>query len=179
MKRAYILAVAVGSALAVWATIALRGQFLHTFTVVCCLAAAVMLCLAWIGLFALRKRTPKVAAARHACSWAVVVLIVVSSSYLWGALVRQQDVRRAQQFCQQIAASVDAWRREHGSYPESLDSVLPEGLQAPLLLQHAEDFYVSDGDGYVLSFSDEAGMLDSGMIYTSDDHQWLRVPRND
>jgi hypothetical protein len=178
VKRAYLLALAAGAGLAAWATMVLRGQFLHVFLAVCCLAAAAAMALLWVVLFALRQRAHRVAALRHACGWVAVILIVVSCSYLPGAMVGGRDVREAQQFCEQIAAAADRWRKEHGSYPESLSDVLPEG-GPPRLLGEAQDFYVSDGDGYVLSFSDQTGLVESGMMYTSQQRQWLRVPRND
>jgi hypothetical protein len=179
MNRAHKFAVLVGAAIALWFTFALRGQFLHKFVAVSSLIATAVLFLAWILFRALRKPAPRIAAARHVCSWLGVVLLVISLSYVSGIFVRSRDVHHAQQFCEQLAASAEDWRDEHGSYPETLEQVMADGLEVPHLLQNLDNVYVSDGEAYVLSFSDQAGMLDSAMFYTSQDREWYWVPLND
>jgi hypothetical protein len=179
MNRAHKLAVLIGAVFAVWIAIALRGQFLHKFIAVLSLTGSVFLFLAWICFRALRKRAPRIAAARHGCSWIGVVLLSISLSYVIGALVHYCDINRAQRFCEQIAESADSWREKHGRYPESLEYLVEDGLPVPFLLQRDDHFYVSDGDAFVLSFSDQSSMLDTAMIYTSEDRNWSSVPLDD
>lgn len=174
MKRSLWIPALIGLALAVWGALSLRGQFLNVFLVVLGLLAAALVLLAWAGLALLRRKLPRIAAIRHGVAPVGIVLVVFSLSYPLGTLVHRRDVQAAIEYCEEIASLAERWREQHGSYPDTIHRL--EIGDLPDLLEGATSLYVSDGDGFVIAFSDRADVLETARIYTSQDRAWYRAP---
>jgi hypothetical protein len=85
-----------------------------------------------------------------------------------GRLLHNSEIRAAHHYVSLMVPRLDAYRREHGRYPESL-AVFPES-RPPGLLQNAHG-YRTDGDGFQFQYWDSAGMMD-GYCFDSSTREW-------
>ena len=95
-------------------------------------------------------------------------------AFVPGYLMHRRDIIEARGFCARLILELDSVGTEGGVYPEELDSLLagrPEEL--PRLLRDG-DFYLSDGESYVLSFSERDSTISTVQLYSSDTGAWQR-----
>jgi hypothetical protein len=102
-----------------------------------------------------------------------IVLCITSGgfalSWIVGDAIHSWQYRRVLSYVISAHQRLDDERVRGGHYP----TVLPADLAAALPTWLRErDSYRSDGDHFTFSYSDPAGMMFSGMTYSSIDRQW-------
>jgi len=83
--------------------------------------------------------------------------------------VHQRAADAAKHYPEQVSPLLEAYRREHGAYPRSLDQ-LPSKPPMPRLLRKSYS-YKSDGRTYSFSFAQPGGLIDT-WHYDSETHTW-------
>jgi hypothetical protein len=96
-------------------------------------------------------------------------MLLVAPSYLPGLLLNLQDVNSAQSYCETLMPRLEAHRVQHGTYPATVDSLLPADRPLPRLLRQQE-FYRPIGAGYEFAFLDPSPLM-GGHTYFSFDHR--------
>lgn len=149
----------------------LRGSFGHTITVYAIgfYIGAPLLLLMSVWLLSSFKRRQGVPEGLKKMFLAYVVMggsLLVSLGL--GRFLHQLEIRTTREYVSRIVPQLDAYKRVHGRYPESL-AVFAEA-NPPRLLQEAHS-YSSDADGFQFQYWDSAGMMD-GYIFDSATRQW-------
>lgn len=182
MKKALVgcllLALALNAALVFFG----RGSFGHAILLAIGVlyVAVPLFALAGVALVitAIVASKQKTALRTFPVFWGAVVgvllsLVVGSSVLSWpaGYAVGRRDIARAKRFCNELVPLLDAYRTEHGQYPESL-AELNHGRRPPLLLRREPSFYDSNRETFRFGFVDPAGFL-NGFEFSSKNGRWV------
>ncbi len=112
------------------------------------------------GSHSLGRRVLK-AAGRYAC---FIGLLMVANYF-----AQEHAVANAKAYPEQVAPILEAYRKEHGTYPKSLD-LLPSKPPVPRLLR--DSAYQSNGQGYGFCFSQPGGFIFDVWCYDMETQTW-------
>lgn len=173
MKRVYFLFVATAFVLNLVLILVGSGTqaFLVNILIVAgCLYVGLPLSILSAVLFSVSIRKPE-GIIRRVSIWGFILVLLVFSS-LTSLPVRNYilncRISQAKSYCEALIPKLEAWKKEHGSYPKSISKVgAPDKL--PMLLDSG--FYNSDGQNFYFDFVHPAGMM-NGFEYSSHNHKW-------
>lgn len=121
-----------------------------------------------IALFSIGRQT-----VRPWLTPSFIVLCIISGgfalSWIVGDSIHSWQHRRVISYVASAHQRLDDERQRGGAYPTSLPADLAAAL--PSWLRDPQS-YRSEGDRFTFSYSDPAGMMFSGMTYSSVDRQW-------
>jgi len=116
----------------------------------------------------LRRRKPAI--GRCAAGLLVIALFVLFSLPI-GATLLRMDVKAARSFCDDLTKRLESARIERGAYPASVTGLLRPDEDLPRLLQNHQ-FYVSDGEFFVISFDERNGVYPDEHVLESESGRW-------
>jgi len=106
------------------------------------------------------------------CSIGLLVMAGLAlCSFPLGAVFLSMDVSEAREYCDRLATKLDTARAEEGAYPVNVSGLLGSDEDLPRLLRDHQ-FYISDGEFYVISFDERNAMYPDEHMYESDSRSW-------
>ena len=106
------------------------------------------------------------------------ILLVISGLLIpqWVAIpfgqeISFRDVQKAKDYCESIIPSLENYKQMNGNYPETLDTILPQNEELPLLLQSGK-FYSGGLNGFQFSFVQPDSFIDRLYVYDSGTKSW-------
>jgi hypothetical protein len=153
--------VLLNGALIVW----FRGdamQFVAVVMIVLLVGAPAAL-VAWVT----KQTRSRLASVAIFATWVAVVALSSLLSLMPGRWLANQEVAAAKHYCEQLAGTLDAYRRDHGAFPATLVG-LPTS-DAPELARIIS--YWSDGQTFTIDMADPRWLL-SRQRYQSIDRRW-------
>lgn len=154
----------------------LRGGFLHALIIAAILIYLVgpVAGLATLGYVVGRLWRRR----RNGFYWVATVSVAVLeisvlqfASFPAGVLLLEHDVAEARMFCESLVPFLESYKQQHGSYPETVQEVLPRGQRVPRLLRK-QDFYQLHQNNFSLEFSVHDGFLPTIHVYYPSTGEW-------
>lgn len=178
MRAALLLLVVAlaGSALLNLALVALgRGSFGQGLLVI--LLVYIAATAAILGIVAIARPRVIGSGARWIGRSAIAFAFVLASTLVslpLGGRVHDRDVAEAKAYCEALVPRLEAYRRQHGAYPSTIE-LLGDLPRTPLLLQRYPyyRYSIAQDSTYYFTFSDPAEMMGSHG-YSSQSGTWAR-----
>jgi hypothetical protein len=189
LDRPYVKVLIVSLFLNYACTVYGRGTFAHV-TITLAVIFLVGVPLALIGFVfdcILKKKQGKTKKVLKILWWIVTLIFLQALSIEFGQVLLQKDVENAKAFCESLIPSLEAYKKDVGVYPETLDDLLffheqmkAQAAELPWMLVevnsvHPEGvpFYARNGaKGFSFFFVDPADIGTRTYVYSSENKTW-------
>jgi len=105
------------------------------------------------------------------CIALAIVLAFCFLSIFTGNIVLDFDIQQTKSFCEHLVPLLNAYQKENGEYPASLNKILPKDKKLPMIVRSDNFYYNREGDSFSFSFSDPGGMM-NGWAYSAKRKEW-------
>ena len=103
---------------------------------------------------------------------AVVLLVIVGTTWVILALRNRTAEREAMAFCERLSPRLEEIRSKQGKFPEAIDASWLQGMSVPRLI-HLDNFYAGHQDYFDFHFRNGWNLFDTLFVYNSRDKVWL------
>ena len=151
-----------------------RGSFLHSlivFSIVAYIAIPSIIICVLAKLIAKFWRPMLMRKIQLIGFWLVGISLFQLLSLATGDILNDQDIKKAQQFCESLMPLLDSYKQEAGDYPESIAKIIPEDCKIPRILKSGDYYYKGDSS-FTFSFDNPQAFLFGGYEYDSIDKKW-------